>query len=187
METAVAEARTRERQAELAGAEQLLEGVRSIDHAQSLSEVLHLLADKAAEIVPRVALFVVQDERLRSWRMIGFPGELATTGFETGLNGDELLGSAALSGQAVTTSSADRRMLPPFASLKEGRAGIAVPLEVGGETVAVLYADADADDPARMVPSAWPEVAELLSRHAARCLQAVTGSRIAEALTKSEV
>lgn len=181
VDAAVAEARTRERQAELAGAERLLEAVRAFDHARSLSEVLHLLADKAGELAPRVAVLTVEGRRLRSWRLTGFPPAISTTGFETDLADDDLLGAAIASGQSCTTSSMPVKT-PAFAHLTDGRVGFAVPLDVGGHVVAVLYADDDADDPARIVPSAWPEVVELLARHAARCLQALTGTRIVEAI-----
>ena len=57
--------------------------------------------------------------------------------------------------------------------------GVAVPVRVGGEEVAVLYAD-DAVAGGREVPSAWPEVVELLARHAARCLEVLTVTRVAQ-------
>lgn len=182
----IAEAQSRERQAELAGAERLLEAIRTFDHARSLSEVLHLLADKAAEVAARVAVLTVEGGRLKSWRMVGFPAELSSTGFETELDDEDLLGAAIRSGQACTTSSLWGVKTPTFVQLSEGRVGFAVPLEVGGQIVGVLYADDNEDtDPARKVPSAWPEVVELLARHAARCLQALTAARIVEALAGS--
>jgi hypothetical protein len=182
----LAEARTRERQAELAGAERLLEAIRTFDHARSLSEVLHLLADKTAEVAARVAVLTVEGGRLRSWRLVGFSAELSSTGFETELDEEDLLGAAIRSGQACTTSSLWGVKTPTFVQLTEGRVGFAVPLDVGGQIVAVLYADDDGEkDPRRTVPSAWPEVVELLARHAARCLQALTAARIVDALAGS--
>lgn len=182
VEAAVADARAKERLAELAGAERLLEAVRAFDHARSLSEVLHLLADKAAEIAPRVAVLTVEGRTLRSWRLTGFDGAFSDMSFEMDVDDGDLLGETIRTGLACTTSTT-AKTAPTFAQLSDGRVGFAVPLEVGGHTVAVLYADDDGDDRGRSVPSAWPEVAELLTRHAARCLQALTGSRIVDALT----
>ena len=50
---------------------------------------------------------------------------------------------------------------------------MALPVRVGGEVVAVLYADAARPDP----PSSdarWPSVLEVLVRHASRVLEAMT-------------
>jgi hypothetical protein len=53
--------------------------------------------------------------------------------------------------------------------------GLAVPVIVGGRVVAVVYADGVAHDGReQIVPSSWPEVIEILARHAARCLEALT-------------
>ena len=64
-----------------------------------------------------------------------------------------------------------------FAPLPAGRAGLAVPVEVGGRIVAVVYADdgvPEATTKPSGTPSAWPEMVEILARHAARCLEAIT-------------
>lgn len=182
----VAEARARERQDELANAERLIEAVRALDHAQSLSEILHLLADKAAEVAGRVAILTLEGRTLRTWRTLGFGPALDAAGFQSELDEEDLIGCAVRSGQACTTSSAWNARTPAFVQLRAGRVGFAVPLDVAGQIVAVLYADDDVDEPGRPVPNPWPEVVELLARHAARCLQATTGSRIAEAIFKTE-
>src|SRR5690606_32929114 len=71
---------------------------------------------------------------------------------------------------------------PVFAELPPDRVGMAVPVIVGGRVVAVAYADG-AGEPAQPahVPSGWPEVVELLTRHAARCLEALTAQKAAAA------
>ena len=48
----------------------------------------------------------------------------------------------------------------------------------------VLYADDDGPAP-RPVPSAWPEIAEILARHASRCLESMTARRIPELVRAS--
>ena len=53
-----------------------------------------------------------------------------------------------------------------------------MPVTVGGEVAALLYAD-DGGVAERTAPASWPETLELLSRHAARCLEAQTAIRAA--------
>jgi hypothetical protein len=51
---------------------------------------------------------------------------------------------------------------------------------VGGRVVAVVYADAvTTDGHDRHVPSSWPELIEVLARHAGRCLEALTTQKTA--------
>ena len=69
----------------------------------------------------------------------------------------------------LTDPLAARLAVPP------GRVGLAVPISVGGRIVAILYAD-DAGDRTTVVPSTWPELAEILARHAGRCLETLTVS-----------
>jgi hypothetical protein len=57
------------------------------------------------------------------------------------------------------------------------------PLVVGGETIAVLYADIEQGD--SRAP-ALPAVLEVLARHASRCLEAITAFRAAQLLTGSD-
>jgi hypothetical protein len=55
-----------------------------------------------------------------------------------------------------------------------------VPVIVGGRVVAVVYADGvSIEGHERPVPSGWPEVIEVLARHAGRCLEALTTQRAA--------
>jgi hypothetical protein len=62
--------------------------------------------------------------------------------------------------------------------------GLAVPVAVGGRIVAVLYAD-DVSPQDRPVPAAWPEVIEILARHAARALEVLTARRTSQLLSGS--
>jgi hypothetical protein len=58
---------------------------------------------------------------------------------------------------------------------------------MGGQIVAVLYADQGVEDgPANRGPRhiAWPSIVELLARHAARSLEAITAFRAAKVLTE---
>jgi hypothetical protein len=56
-------------------------------------------------------------------------------------------------------------------------------VSVGGRVVALVYAD-DAGDRAPMVPSSWPEIAEILARHAGQCLELLTISTTAALATR---
>ena len=56
--------------------------------------------------------------------------------------------------------------------------GLAVPVIVAGRVVAVVYADAvRVDGHERQVPSSWPELIEVLARHAGRCLEALASQK----------
>ena len=57
--------------------------------------------------------------------------------------------------------------------------GLAMPVVVGGRVVAVLYGDGVTEDGReQVVPSPWPEALEILSRHAAKCLEALTVQKV---------
>jgi len=66
-----------------------------------------------------------------------------------------------------------------------GRLGLAVPVIVGGRVVAVLHAD-DGGNGDTAVPSNWPELVEVLARHAGRCLEVLTLSRATAAPARTQ-
>ena len=68
-----------------------------------------------------------------------------------------------------------------FASLPPERAGLAVPITVGGQSVAVLYAD-DAPAIEPEAPASWPEAIQLLAAHASSCLAQITALRTTQAM-----
>jgi hypothetical protein len=75
----------------------------------------------------------------------------------------------------TTRDSESAGVGPGFETLPPDRMGLAVPVIVGGRVVAVVYADAvTLDGHERHVPSSWPELIEVLARHAGRCLEALT-------------
>ena len=87
-----------------------------------------------------------------------------------------VIGLAIGAARAVTTrDSQGAGVGPGFETLPQDRMGLAVPVIVGGRVVAVVYADAvTMDGHERHVPSSWPELIEVLARHAGRCLEALT-------------
>ena len=171
----VTEARAAERQSQLAVLERLLNSTRAITLARSLSEALAALLAGAGAAAPRAGLFVINANTLQGWKSSGF-GDAA---LPASLTIDE----SGVLGQAVTgrqTVSATSESAPAFASLGQDRAGVAVPILVGGRAVAVLYAD-DGDAGESQAPSSWPEEIQVLSQHASVCLAHLTAVRSAQA------
>jgi hypothetical protein len=174
-----------ERQAASILAADLLDAMRALDEAVSLSEILDVLVDRSALHASRVLLVVERGDRLVGWRWHGYSGDSTDATSVEIAPGDEGLimraarsgsmecGRGAAAGQSGDVSGAD------------GRAAVAMPLRVEGQVVAVLYADAppaDAATPADPVRSPWPAVVGVLARHAARCVESMTARRLPELL-----
>ena len=183
-ERELVESRARERHAELACLDRLADAVRRFDQARTLTDVLDALGEVVSREAPRVAMFLVRAGRLAGWRASGFAHGFDARSVEVPNEPGSLLWAAVARGEAVGTgaSRSSEQFATPFGVLPDDAAGLAVPVRVGGEVVAVVYAD-DAGDGPREVPSAWPEVIEVLARHAARCLEVVTLSRAAAAVS----
>jgi hypothetical protein len=98
-----------------------------------------------------------------------------------------VLATAVASGAPASIATDGSLTAPaPLTLSSAGRQGIAAPLIVDGRVVAVVYAD-DGGEAEREVPSAWPEHIELLSRHASRCLEALTARQSVRARTEGVV
>jgi hypothetical protein len=180
LKAAVASARVKEREIEMAGVTRLLESVRGLDGATTLSEVLDALALAAAREAARAAVVVLRGERIQGWKMSGFgPRDPQPKSIDLPLAESGVIGLAVGAARAVTTrDSQSAAMGPGFETLPADRMGLAVPVIVGGRVVAVVYADAvTLDGKERPVPSSWPELIEVLARHAGRCLEALTVQR----------
>jgi hypothetical protein len=179
---AVADARVKEREIEMAGVTRLLESVRGLDGATSLSEVLDALALAAAREAARAAVVVLRADRIQGWRMTGFGARDAQPkSIDLSLTESGVIGLAVAAARAVTTRDSQSAAIGPgFETLPQDRMGLAVPVIVGGRVVAVVYADAvTLDGHERHVPSSWPELIEVLARHAGRCLEALTTQKTA--------
>jgi len=175
---ALVESQVAARQSELAQIDRVVEAVRRFDQARSLTEVLDALGDVTSREAPRVALFLVRGRRLAGWLATGFGLAVDPRTIDVVSDESSLLWRAIAKGQSLSTTDAapGDRATTPFGELGPDAAGLAVPVRVGGEAVAVIYADDAAEGP-RKVPSAWPEVIEVMARHAARCLEVLTMSR----------
>jgi hypothetical protein len=84
-------------------------------------------------------------------------------------------------GETITNSADPAVQAPAFAALPEGRAALAVPIAIGGDTVAVLYADAGNVHDLAMRAS-WSEAIQILGSHAASCLAHLTATRTGQAM-----
>ena len=177
-----------ERDATLAIAAQLLETMRALDAAPSLSAVLDELAQGAARFTTRVAVLLARDDKLYGWAWRGFDESAGAPGdYVAPFAAAGIAGLAAESGETQTAGPPDARgVLRP---MRPDRVALALPLRAAGDVVAVVYADndgerADADGPPRapVVPSPWPELIETLARHAERCLETVIARSLPELL-----
>jgi hypothetical protein len=178
---AVASARGSEREIEMADAARLLDGIRALDAAASLSEVLDTLGEAAAREASRAAVLVVRDGRVSGWKLSGFAAwDTQPKSIDLGLEDSGVIATAIETADPVATGHGTHAAAPAFAQLPADRIGWAVPVLVGGRAVAVVYADGGNDDGLdRAVPSAWPERIEILTRHAGRCLEALTMQKAA--------
>ncbi len=184
LKEAVSAARVRERDVEMAGVTRLLESIRGLDGASSLSEVLDALALASAREAARAAVVVLRADRIIGWKMSGFgPRDAQPKSIDLPLGESGVIGMAVGAARAVTTRDSQSTAAGPgFETLAADRMGLAVPVIVGGRVVAVVYADGvTLDGHERPVPSGWPEVIEVLARHAGRCLEALTTQRAAAA------
>ena len=181
---AVVDARVAERQAQLAVVERLLGAVRAIDGGRSLTDTLTNLTHATASVAPRAALFIVANgvngQELQGWKATGFgddsPAGLRLSPDDRAARG--LLDVAVTTGRAVSTAT---EPAPAFALLPPDRAALAVPILVGGQSVAVLYAD-DASVPEPEAPASWPEAIQVLAAHASACLSQITAVRTTQAM-----
>jgi hypothetical protein len=182
LKSAVAAARVKEREIEMAGVSRLLESVRGLDGATTLSEVLDALALAAAREAARAAVVVLRNDRIQGWRMSGFgPRDAQPKSIDLALAESGVIGLAVGAARAVTTRDGQGSGTGPgFETLPEDRMGLAVPVIVTGRVVAIVYADAvRGDGHERLVPSSWPELIEVLARHAGRCLEALATQKTA--------
>jgi hypothetical protein len=208
---AVAAAQHAARTVDLAASARLAEAVRSIGRGRSLSEILDTLVTCAGREATRAGVWLVRGGGFRSWRVIGFGDALdheqRGQSVELPFDGAGVIADAARTNEAA---SGDGPSAPAFAALPPGRQGFAVPIAMSGQVVAVLYADqgnvaelgttnlepgttshaAGTTNAERGTLTAqpssvvWPDTLEVLTRYAARCLEAVTAFKAARALTE---
>ena len=163
-------------QAEVARAARFADAIRNLDEARGLSEVLERLVQSAGYEVDRAAMLLVKGDRLTGWRLAGFaPDGPSAKSIDLSIGDAGLAGAVLESHVPVSrlSDATDEPALPPFAADAGGSHAMALPVRVGGEVVAVLYADAARPD-ALSSDARWPAVLEVLVRHASRVLEAMT-------------
>lgn len=168
------------RAAEIDTTERLVDALRAIDAARSLTGILETLATRTAREAERAAILLVQGGRLRGWQFIGFDSSLK--GGETidlPIDDAGILSEAVKTNTVVAADSTQPMAALSFAASPSARDTVCVPIAIAGEVVAVLYADhSDAS-----AWQAWRRRVDMLARHAARCLEAVVAFKAARMLT----
>lgn len=177
-----AEQRVSERESHLQRLERLLCAVEKLDVASSLREALDALAVGVAHEAPRSVVMIVNGRVLRGWRANcpDAPAEFAKLEVPLEFAGplaDPVFTGATVPVQANALSDSTHDALA-FLHLEEDHAGLAVPVIVDGRVVAIVYAD-DGAQSDREVPGGWPESIQVLARHAASVLAALTARRAA--------
>ena len=153
----------------------VLDGVRLLDQAESLSAVLNTLAALIGAQAPRVAVLTVDNGRVRGWHAVGFGMGLSSAREIDNACADVgIVGQAVDSGKSCSAVCGPDGMVadvaPGFSSVPTGALALAVPVVVGCEVKAVVYAD----DAGQGAASQWRAVVEILARYAGHCLEALT-------------
>jgi uncharacterized coiled-coil DUF342 family protein len=156
----------------LAHAERLMVAMRTLDSAASLGDVLDALARVACQETERAAVFLVNGTRLRAWRALGFDAHQMLVGSDLDAETAGVLGEAVRSGRGEASRLGEGPLLPAFATGNGPRRALALPINVGGSVIAVLYADAQETD--RPDDSRWQENLDVMARQAGRALEAIT-------------
>ena len=186
-ESAVKTALQGSRQSRVDTLERLMNAVRSIDESGSLTGILSALMRGVAAETSRVAILLVDGYMLRTWEHTGFAEGTGPTEMPIGAAGT-LAAAVALKQTSFVPTVIEGRdsAVPGFMRVPAGHTGLVVPLTVGGDVVAVLYAD----DVARAVEQEdaplWTEEIQLLARHAALRLENVTSVRTVEVLAGTD-
>jgi hypothetical protein len=139
--------------------ERLLQGIRAIDAARSLSGILEALIAASADDNIGAGVWLVRDRQVRHWRSTGI---------------------AEPPGDCRLDDDHDHRAIADAARTKAPAShdGLAVPLALAGHVVAVLFVVSRH----HASPIRNPAAIELLARHAAKCLESVTAFKTARAM-----
>jgi hypothetical protein len=164
--------------------DRVVSAIRRLDDATSLRGVLDALAEGAASEASRVAVLLLDGDTVRSYRHYGFGPGVAPVDHPQGAS--PLLSSAIALRQTTTVKAEGDRPepdRPAFMRVVPGQVGLILPLVLGQQVVALVYAEG-ADKQARESGEpVWTEQVEVLVRHAAARLENVTSQRTVEVLT----
>jgi len=158
----------------------LVEAMRAIDATRSLTAILDLLVTHAALEADRAALLMVREGRLQCWRAVGFDAALANDpAVECPIDDADVVGDAVKRNAIVADSATEGGRAPAFVASSSWNESVCVPIALGGEVVAALYADRRDD----RTPALWRHRIEMLARHATRSLEALIAFKAARHLT----
>ena len=162
----------------------VISAVRRLDEATTLRGILDALAEGASAEADCMAVLIVEPDALRSYRHHGF--DVARLPVDMAADASPLLTNVVTFREAATVPAVGLRpdpQIPPFMRVPAGRVGLATPLVVGKQVVALVYAEGAeraAGEPGEPV---WTEQVEVLVRHASSRLENVTSMRTVEVLT----
>ena len=149
METAAAESSRARASSDVAI---LKAAIEDIDNQRAQGDILNALVNRAASFAPRVAFFIVKNDRATGWRARGLEGTVgdeAVREISLPLTSDTLLSEAARSRSSWSGSpgvhAEDHTILGGLGGEPPQRI-VAVPLIARERSVAVLYADSAALD-----------------------------------------
>jgi hypothetical protein len=184
---AVAAAVQQSRQNRFETLDRLMNAVRSIDDAGSLTGILGALMKGAAAETSRVAILLIDGYMLRTWEHTGFEEGTGPTEMPIGAAGT-LAAAVALKQPSFVPPVIEggEAAVPRFMRVPAGHTGLVVPLSVGGDVVAVLYADDVRHAVAQEEAPPWTEEIQLLARHAELRLENVTSVRTVEVLAGTD-
>jgi hypothetical protein len=158
--------------AKLARTARLTTAFRALDQATSLGDILDSLAQTAFHESGRTAVFLVNGERLRGWRVLGFDEAGPIVGADFCADESDVVGRAVRSGTGQQHRNGDNALVPAFAAAQSPRDAVALPVHVGGSVIAVLYADAARAD--RPEEAEWLDTIPAIAKHAGRMLESMT-------------
>jgi hypothetical protein len=162
----------------------VVSAVRRLDEATSLRGVLDALADGASAEATCTAVLLVDTDAIRSYRHHGF--DATRVPVDVPANASPLLSNVITFRQAASVPAAGVSIsadTPAFLRVPQGRVGLATPLVVGKQVVALVYAEGPeraAGEPGEPV---WIELVEVLVRHGSARLENVTSVRTVEVLS----
>lgn len=121
--------------------------ITEINEQKSQADILKALVNRAGSFAPRVAFFVVKGEQATGWRGRGFEGTVGdqvVQQISLPLSADTVIGSVTKSlatwSGGPGSHSEDHLLLNRLGEVPAQRI-VAIPLNVRGRAVAVLYAD----------------------------------------------
>jgi hypothetical protein len=155
----------------------LLTAMRMLDEATTLRGILEGLGRGTAMEATRVAVLLVDGEMLRPFGDFGFA--VGPRPSDVALETTPMLARAVTERMRMSLGAARANDLPQFMRQSAGASGLAIPVIIGGDVVALLYAEGP-DRPEGTGAPVWTEHVEVLSRHAAARLEALTSRRTVE-------